>query len=296
MGNKQDVSEEWDFMAQFFKFWLKHSLSMKNNLSIHVNGISVSYKDSGKHTLAIIFVHGFPFNKSTWEPQYNFLKETHRVIIYDLPGFGESAMGAEESSIHFYADHLVKFMDTLQIKKGIVCGLSMGGYILLNAVERYPERFEALILCDTQCLADTAEGKLKRMDTIGDIKKSGLISFADGFLKKAFSKQSLEIKKYLVEKIKNVILGTAPETITSALQALAERKETCIGLKNIFVPTLILCGEEDLLTPIPLSEFLFNTIPNSELHIIKKAGHLCNLEEPDIFNDHLHNFISDIIL
>src|ERR1041384_4358568 len=110
---------------------------MRNESKIDVKGYRVSYEDSGKQTLPVIFIHGFPFNKSSWDPQFEFLKETHRVIIYDLPGFGGSAMPEEPISIKYFADHLIHFMDALSIEKAIVCGLSMGGYILLNAVERH---------------------------------------------------------------------------------------------------------------------------------------------------------------
>jgi len=266
---------------------------MKNNLTIPVNGIPMSYEDSGKHTLPVIFVHGFPFNKSMWDPQFEFLKETHRVITYDLPGFGNSGPLRAETSLTDFADNLVQFMDALKIEKANVCGFSMGGYILLNAMERYPFRFESIILCDTQCAADSKENAQKRFDTIQDIEKKGLEEFTDEFLKKVFSNHA-EIET--TERMKQVILSNSPQAIIAALKAMAGRKETCSGLKNILVPTLVLCGEEDTLTPVAVSEFLFESIPNAEMHVIKNAGHLSNLEQPEIFNGHLHNFISDIIL
>lgn len=268
---------------------------MENNFIIKVENSTINYQDSEKHTLPVIFIHGFPFNKSSWAPQFEFLKETHRVIIYDLPGFGES-ISNDEHTIESFADNFIKFMDALKIDKAIVCGLSMGGYILLNAVERYSDRFAAIILSDTQCIADTKENAEKRFKTIEDIHKNGLTEFTEGFLKNAFTEETLEKNKIVVENIRQVILANSTTAITSALKAMANRKETCTGLKNITVPTLILCGEEDKLTPPAQSEFLFKAIPNSEMHIIKSAGHLSNLEQSDSFNDHLHNFISDIII
>ncbi len=269
---------------------------MRNELRINVDTTSLNYNDSGKQTLPIIFVHGFPFDKSTWDPQFDFLKETHRVIIYDLPGFGQSTPLKTEVSIDSLSDNLIDFMDALKIKKAIVCGLSMGGYIVLNAVERFPERFQAIILSDTQCAADSKENAEKRLDTVKEIENKGLNEFTETFLKKTFSVHAQNNRKQTIERIRKVILSNSPESITSALKAMAARKETCASLKTILVPTLILCGAEDVLTPVALSEFLFNTIPNSEMHIIKNAGHLSNLEQSETFNDHLHSFISDIIL
>lgn len=269
---------------------------MRNELSVNADGINISYEDSGKNTVPVIFIHGFPFNKSAWHPQFDFLRETQRVIIYDLPGFGNSgSVAGGTKSIHAFAENLVKFMDALNIKKAFVCGLSMGGYILLNAVERHQERFEGIILADTQCLADSKENAEKRFKTIVDIEKKGLKEFAEGFVKNAFAPDTLETNRELVDKIREVILSNSQEAVTSALLAMANRAETCSAIKNIQVPAMVLCGEEDALTPVSLSEFLFNHIPNAELDIIKRAGHLSNLERSEEFNDHLHNFISDII-
>lgn len=275
---------------------MKETMIMRQTLQITLAGTVLSYEDSQKHTLPIIFIHGFPFCKKSWEPQFDFLKETHRVIIYDLPGFGESTTDTKETSINFFADTLIQFMDALKIEKAIVCGLSMGGYILLNAVERYQSRFEAIILSDTQCIADNEEGIQKRFDTIKDIEAKGLEAFSEGFLKKAFAKETQDSNKELVASVKKMIVSNPKDTVISALRALAGRKETCSTLEKITVPTLIICGDADELTPVEQSEKLFDDIQNAEIHIIPNAGHLSNLEQSDIFNDHLHNFISDIVL
>jgi 3-oxoadipate enol-lactonase len=129
--------------------------AVEKNLYVDINGITICYDDFGKGLLPIIFIHGFPFDKSSWQPQLDFLRQTHRVIAYDIRGFGNSTSGKEKESIRLFADDLIQFMDALEIDKAIVCGLSMGGYILLNAAFRYPERFEAIVLSDTQCIADS---------------------------------------------------------------------------------------------------------------------------------------------
>src|SRR5688572_16597599 len=102
-----------------------------NNLKIEVNGTTICYDDFGTGTVPIIFLHGFPFNKSSWQPQMEFLKNTYRVIAYDIRGFGESTSGEDLKGMSLFADDLMKFMEALKIEKAIVCGLSMGGFILL---------------------------------------------------------------------------------------------------------------------------------------------------------------------
>jgi 3-oxoadipate enol-lactonase len=265
-----------------------------NDIKINLDGITICYDDFGKGIIPIIFIHGFPFDKSSWQPQMEFLKTTQRVIAYDIRSFGKSTADNEKASISLFADDLIKLMDALEIDKAIVCGLSMGGYILMNAVSRYPERFKAIILSDTQCIADSPEGKEKRYKTIEHIEAGGLNDFAEVFIKNVFCPESLDTKTELVARIKTVVLTTSHETITGTLAALAERSETCSFLNKISVPILILCGKEDKITPLAQSEILHQHVAGSTLYSIPKAGHLSNLEQPELFNQHITEFISSL--
>ncbi len=259
-----------------------------------INGATISFDDFGRGETPIIFIHGFPFDKSSWQAQMDFLGKTNRVIAYDIRGFGKSTTGNETISIGLFADDLIKLMDALEIKKAIVCGLSMGGYILQNAVQHYPERFKAIILSDTQCIADSVEAKEKRMQTIIKIKVDGLKEFANGFIQNIFCEESKNNKKELVESIKNIILNTSSQTITDTLMALAQRSETCSTLLQINLPVLLLCGSEDKVTPAEQAEFMHKNINNSTLKIINDAGHMANIEQPVLFNKHVIEFIATL--
>ena len=136
------------------------------NLSTKVNNLTLAYNDVGEGDTPVILLHGFPFDKSMWKEQLKSLKSSNRAIAIDIRGFGNSTDEESVLSIDLFGDDLIAFMDKLNIEKAIICGLSMGGYIALNVITRFPKRFEALILCDTQCTADTAEGKEKRYATI----------------------------------------------------------------------------------------------------------------------------------
>lgn len=260
-------------------------------LTIRLNDIITCYNDLGKSSVPIIFVHGFPFNKSSWQPQVEFFKKTHRVITYDIRGFGRSTTGKEKLSIGLMADDLISLMDALEIKKAIVCGFSMGGYVLMKAAYHYPKRFEGIILSDTQCVADTFEIKEKRHQTIAKIKAGKLKDFTEGFIKDVFCNESLITKKELVERMRNVILSTSPLTITATLSAIADRKEMCTVLNGITIPALIMCGKKDKITPPAMAELLKSKLPNAKLQIIEKAGHMSNLERPEDFNQHIQDFI-----
>ncbi len=261
------------------------------DLIISDNHTTICYDDLGEGKEPVIFIHGFPFNKSMWKPQLEFLKDTHRVIAYDIRGYGKSSAQDATYSINLFADDLIKLMDALKISKAVICGLSMGGYIALNAIKRFPGRFSGLILADTQCEADTAEAKENRYKTITQVESEGLEGFSEGFIKKVFHKNTFETKKELVKKISTVVLANKLAAITGGLKALAERYETCSSLANIHVPTLILCGKDDELTPVEKSEALHNGIKDSTLKIIDEAGHLSNMEQPEEFNENLTNFL-----
>lgn len=262
------------------------------NLSTEVNNITLSYTDVGEGDTPVIFLHGYPFDKTLWKGQLASLKSTNRAIAIDIRGFGKSTDEQSMLSIDLFGDDLIGFMDKLNIEKAIICGLSMGGYLALNAITRFPERFEALILCDTQCIADTAEAKKKRYSTIEQINNEGADGFTEKFIKSVFHPDSLKTKKPVVESLRNVVRANSKEILTAGLTALAERSETCSSLDAIRVPTLIICGREDEVTPLAQSEFMHAHIKGSILKIIDHAGHVSNLEHPDEFNKYLQDFLN----
>ena len=274
---------------------METTIASGNDLFISVNGAKICYNDFGEGLEPIIFLHGFPFDKSSWQPQVDFLKNTYRVIALDIRGFGKSSAGTDKMSMSLFAEDLIKFMDALEIKAAVVCGLSMGGYILLNAANRFPERFSALIFADTQCIADTQETKEGRAKTIAQIEKEGTEKFTENFLKAAFHPHTISNETELVDNIKGVIKNNSPEVIIGGLQALASRDETCSSLSIISVPVLILCGKLDTVTPAAQSVYLNKNIKDSFIHLIDNAGHLSNLEKADEFNHYLSYFIHDMV-
>nr|MBP6688324.1 hypothetical protein [Lacibacter sp.] len=164
--------------------------------------------------------------------------------------------------------------------------------IALNAHRRIPDRFEALILCDTQCIADTPAVKEKRYRTIEDISANGVKNFNDRFVESVFYKDTLHTNMELVETLRKVVYLNSQHIITAGLTALAERSETCSVLGDIDIPTLILCGREDAVTPLAQSDFMHQMIERSTMHVIEKAGHVSNLEHPDEFNQYLLDFLT----
>jgi len=264
------------------------------NLLAEVNGFTVSYNDIGEGSIPVLFLHGFPFDKSMWKGQLDSLKSSYRIIALDIRGFGKSTDEDTLLSIDLFSEDLMSFMDKLNIKKAIVCGLSMGGFIALNAIKRFPERFEALILCDTQCIADTTEVKENRYKAIEQINRDGVTEFNEKFIKSVFHSHSLSNKVELVENLGSIVFANSKKIIIAGITALAGRSETCSSLSVIRIPTLIICGREDVVTPIDQSEFMHKHIEGSILKIIDRAGHVSNLEQPEEFNKYVRDFLNSL--
>lgn len=276
---------------------MRHTMQTSNkgyDLSIEMDNFALSYDDIGEGTIPIIFLHGFPFTKAMWSGQLNFLSTTHRVIACDIRGFGKSTDQESHLSIDLFSDDVIAFMDTLDIYRAIICGLSMGGFIALNLVQKHPDRFAALLLCNTQCIADTAEVKAGRYATIDAIKANGAAAFNEKFVHSVFHADSLVKKKSLVEELRSVVFANADHTITRGLAALAERSETCTTLHDIAIPTLIIGSRADVVTPLVQSEFMHQHIAGSVLRVIDEAGHVSNLEQPDEFNVYVRDFLSTL--
>lgn len=266
-----------------------------DDIRIKINDLSVGYTDKGQDGAPVLlFIHGFPFNKSMWKNQVAAFSNSHRVVAYDVRGHGNSEPGADNFSIELFVHDLNFVMDALDIETATLCGLSMGGYIALKAVINYPERFHALVLCDTNCTADTPEVKEKRLNAIESIKQNGVEGFADGLIENLLASQTLVTKNEVVAAVREMIVSTSPDSLFQTLIAFTKRFETCGKLPEIKIPTLIIVGKEDIITPPEAAQFMQEQIPGSSLSIIEHAGHLSNLENPDRFNDELKGFLASI--
>lgn len=262
-----------------------------HNNRLIVNELTVNFNDQGPDNApTIIFIHGFPLNLTMWDKQVELLKTDFRVITYDIRGHGESDAGNEAFSIDLFVSDLIGLMNILEINKASICGLSMGGYIALNAISNYPDRFEALVLCDTTCTTDTTKAKEKRLITVENIIKNGVNIYAEGSIPNLFTVESIKLKIEAIASVKEMIQNTSELVLCSTLLALASRRKTCSKLAEINIPVLILVGDQDILTPPATAKFMHENIKNSTLEVIEHAAHLSNLENPELFNHHLKAF------
>lgn len=261
---------------------------MKNHF---INGLSVNdYEGTGQ---PMIFVHAFPLSSEMWKPQVDFFGDKYRVITYDIRGLGKSIQKDNQFTMESYVNDFFSVLDYLGIDKVNACGLSMGGYIILRALVRNPERFLSAVLADTRAERDDDNGIISRSNTISDIKSGKREEFAAGFLQKLINRKSYEtpgIKNILAE----IISGNTDDGICGAMLALATRTTTTDNLKEIEIPALVIVGEDDLLTPKNFAETMNKSLKNSILEVIPEAGHLSNIENPDYFNKVLLKFFEEL--
>jgi 3-oxoadipate enol-lactonase len=254
-----------------------------------------NYVETGNSSaMPVVFVHGFPFSNKMWQPQLDLVGESFRAIAYDVRGHGESYVGDGQYTIEGHVDDLIVLLNLLSIQKAVIVGLSMGGYIALRALERNPERFRAAVLCDTRSEADGNEGKLKRFAAITAVKNDGAEAFADVFVKNVFAPGTFKRNPQAIERIHSVIKRTSELSIAGTQLALAARTDATPSLSKIGVPTMILVGELDVITPPSASQAMHERIPHSEMHVIPHAAHMSNLENPEFFNEKLMTFLGRV--
>jgi len=261
-------------------------------MRIQIGSVRLNYVERGlPQGLPVIFIHGFPFNHTMWDPQMMALPHEIRAIAFDLRGHGSSEVGDGQFFLEYFVDDLFALMDHLGIDSAALCGLSMGGYIALRAVQREPKRVRGLILADTRSEADTNEGKLKRAAQAKVVRANGVDAFAGEFLKAVLTSDTLQSNAPVTEKVRGMITENSAAGIAGTLLALATRTDTTESLSAISVPTLILVGQHDVITPPDAARAMHSRIPGSELELINGAAHMSNLENPGAFNAALLKFV-----
>ncbi len=257
--------------------------------------VKIYYQDKGpKNATPIIFLHGFPLTHAMWAHQVDFFSKNFRTISYDLRMHGKSKSGDGPIFLEDHVDDLIHLQQHLKIKQAIWVGLSMGGYIVLRAFERYPDLCMGLVLSDTKSEADNNEGKLKRAAGLKDIKKNGVAPYAEGAVSTLFAEQTFQNQPKVVDLAYKMIVSTPVKNIAETLLVLAARTDTTEGLGKINVPTLVLVGEHDVITPAENAKKMHQKIKKSSFEKISNAGHLSNMENPKSFNQFLLNFLQNL--
>ena len=258
----------------------------------NLDRIRLGYDEAGRgNGPPVLFLHGFPHNRGLWTAQLAALSAQSHCIALDLRGFGESSV-APPYSMDQYADDVAAFMDKLGIDRAIICGLSMGGYVAFAMWRRHQQRVHALILADTRATADSEEGREKRRSMAQLARDRGSVAVADAMMPSMIGERTRETAPHVVNAVYRILTSANVAGIVGALDAMRERPDSTPTLSTIDVLTLIVVGEDDVLTPVADAESMHRAIYGSRLQVIGRAGHVSNLERPAAFNHVLGEFLS----
>ena len=254
--------------------------------------IFVEQKGSGR---PLLLIHGFPFNHEMWQPQIDTLSNQVRVIAPDLRGHGQSPPTEGPYPMDVLADDCADILEALEVDQpAVVCGLSMGGYISFAFYRRYPQLVAGMILAATRAGADSEEAKTNRDNAAQLTKQHGSQPVIDSMLPIVMAPRTYQDRPELVSQVAGIMESTSPSGMISALMGMKSRPDSTPTLGQIGVPTLIVHGADDQIIPVSESEAMHTGIQGSNLEIIPDAGHLPNLEQTQLFNQAVEDFLSQL--
>ena len=258
---------------------------------IELEHFRMAYDDFGQGT-PLVLLHGFPLSRAIWAAQIAELSAHHRLIAPDLRGHGDSEATPGPYSMEMLADDCLALLDVLEIQQPVIlCGLSMGGYISLAFFRNYPARVASLILAATRASADSPEAQINRDKAISVANQQGAQAISDSMLPKMFAPETSASNPTLIKNLREMMANTSLPGIIGALQGMKNRQDSTPLLPLIKVPALVCHGANDQLIPVAVAQEMAASIPNAQLNIIPRAGHLLNLEQPALFNQAIADFI-----
>lgn len=258
-------------------------------------GMLLNYSDDGPGRV-VVLLHGFPHDLTIWDAQRTTLGSVYRLICPDLRGHGKTPAPEGVYTIDTMADDVIELLDALKINEQVVLGgLSMGGYVALSIAARYPERIRGLMLIDTRAGADSPEAARGREELARQVEASQDAGpVVTTMLPKMLGEATRLHRPELVARVGDQMEQTAPRAIAGALRGMAGRTDRTAGLGRISVPTLVMVGAEDAITPPAQARAMAEAIPGAQLVVIPAAGHLAPLENPAAANEAMLNFLDSL--
>lgn len=228
----------------------------------------------------VILLHPFPAHHEFWLPVAESLATRYRLILPDLRGHGESGVGEGPATMEKHAADLARVMDDAKVSRAPLIGVSIGGYVLFEFWRRHRNRVAALGLCNTKASADGADARAGRLQAANDVLERGIEPFLESTIPRLLGKTTRESRPDLVDGALIMMRQMSPEDIAQVQRGMAARPDSVDTLKTIQVPTLLITGDEDILTGVNEAELMRQHIAGSQLRVIPKAGHYSAWEQP----------------
>jgi pimeloyl-ACP methyl ester carboxylesterase len=254
---------------------------------------TLAHTDAGTGGIPLVLLHGFPLDSRMWDEQVGELSKVARVIAPDFRGFGKSE-STQEFTMESLADDVHELLASIGALPCVLAGLSMGGYVALAYVKKYPTDVAALVLFDTKAEPDNAEGKTARNQMIDTARAKGSKPIADKMQPRLLDPRTEQRAPAVVKRVRQMMESCPPQTIARALAAMRDRLDHTATLAAIRVPALIAVGESDAITPPDVARKMHQKIAGSRLEIIPDSGHMSPMEQPERVNEVLLSFIKQV--
>lgn len=261
--------------------------------TLHSDDAEIAYRVEGSGP-PVVLLHPFPVHHEFWNPIIPALSSRYRVLRPDLRGHGDSGIGQGPAFMSKHAADLARLMDAEDIGKAIFVGCSIGGYILFEFWRRYRNRVSALAICDSRPQPDTPEGRSARLKSATDVLELGTEQFFETMIPRLLGRTTLSMRPDVVANAHAMMRKMSAEDVSLVQRGMAERPDSVGDLKTINVPTLIVIGEEDILSTVADGELMRQHIPGSQLKVIPKAGHYSPYEQPDAVGPILRQFLGSV--
>ncbi|NIW35157.1 MAG: alpha/beta fold hydrolase [Gemmatimonadetes bacterium] len=262
-------------------------------ISVDHDQQDIHYRDTGGGGVPLVLIHGFPFNSESWSPQIAGLSD-RRLIVPDLRGFGETPLSAHPYTLARLADDVAEILDALSVRRAVVGGLSMGGYVTFEFWRRHRDRVAGLLLADTRPQADSDEARLNRARLATAAREEGTAAVTGELLPKLLAPVTRQRHPEIEERLRKMMNAAPSEAVAVALMAMAARDDSVPILATIDAPTLVIVGSEDAIVPPADTREWAARIPDARLDVIAGAGHVSNLERPDTFNQMVADFLDGL--
>ena len=262
---------------------------------IHIKSgdAEIAYRVLGEGS-PLVLLHPFPVHHEFWLPAIPALSSRHQLILPDLRGHGESGAGEGPASMEKHAADLARILDHAELGRVPLAGVSIGGYVLFEFWRRYRGRVAALALINTKAPADSPEAKAGRLQAAADVLERGTEPFFESMVAKLIGKTTRDSRPDLVDGALRMMRKMSASNVAQVQRGMAERPDSVPDLKTINVPTLLVTGDEDILTGPPEAELMLRNIAASELKIIRQAGHYSPWEKPEEVGKLLRQFFDHV--
>ncbi len=253
---------------------------------------TVSVTETGEGA-AVVFLHAFPLSARMWDRQLAAMPAGWRAVAADFRGLGRSARGVPPArAVRDHAQDVWALVDALRLGPVVLAGLSMGGYVALEAWRQRPAAVRGLVLADTRAEADTDDARTKRRTMQDKARQEGVLAVIDAMLPGMLGATTQTADPHLAVQVRAWAAEATPDGVVDALEALRSRPDSRPDLGRIGCPALVIVGGEDTLTPPAAARTIADGIAGASLVTIAGAGHLANVEQPGAFDRALHDWLA----